>query len=368
MKSSEGDYPILIGSHLLNRAGSLLASHAKGFETDRVKPKVMVVTQRPVARHHLKPVLDSFRQINMRAYTHFVPNGEAAKSEGELFRLYRALVRSGFERRDWLFALGGGVVGDLTGYAASTYLRGIPFANAGTTLLAQVDSSIGGKTGINLAQGKNLIGAFYPPRLVLSDLGALSTLPAKDFQSSMAEVVKYGIIRSPQLFRLLERDVKKLLARNRQILLAVVAQCAGIKAEVVSRDERETKGERMILNYGHTFGHGFEQAAGYQNLSHGEAVSIGMVCAANLAVRLKSFSPDQAHRQSALLRQLGLPVSLKERHLSTAKIFAAMSRDKKTKAGKPRFVLPVKIGQVRVREDVPLAEVRKIIREAGGRS
>ncbi len=369
VRSSKGPYLVLVGGNLLKQAGLLLESYAGGFKRrGQPNPKVMIVTQAPVARHHLRLVLDSLRQKRIKTYTHFVPEGEKAKSETELFRLYKSLVNKDFERRDWLLALGGGVVGDVTGFAASTYLRGVPFVNAATTLLAQVDSSIGGKTGINLKEGKNLIGAFYPPRLVLSDLGTLSTLPQREFQASMAEVVKYGIIRSPRLFRLLEKEAKRIFERDFRVLLPVVALCAKIKADIVSRDEEETQGERMILNYGHTFGHAFEQALGYKILVHGEAVSIGMVCAARLASRLNIFSAEGVRRQFQLLRQLGLPVSLAGLNLRTKAIVSATARDKKKKAGKLRFVLPVKIGRVIVREDIALTEIQKVIQEAGGKS
>ncbi len=369
VQSSKGSYPIFVGVNLLAKAASLLETYASGFKGAGLsRPKVMIVTQNPIACRHLRPVLKSFAGKRIKVYVHFVPDGEKAKSNFELFRLYKSLISKDFERRDWLFALGGGVVGDLTGFAASSYLRGVPFVNAGTTLLAQVDSSIGGKTGINLKEGKNLIGAFYPPKLVISDLEALRTLPHREFKASLAEVVKYGIIRSPQLFRLLEKEVKRVLAKDISVLLPVVALCARIKADVVSRDERETKGERMILNYGHTFGHAFEQALGFKTFVHGEAVSVGMVCAAALAVRLSLFSQANARRQFELLRGLGLPVSLTGLNLRTNAILAAMARDKKKKAGKLRFVLPEKIGRVVIREDIALAAVRKIIQESGGKS
>ncbi len=369
VQSSKEPYPILVGTNLLAKSATLLETYTSGFKgTGLPKPKVMIVTQNPIAHNHLRPVLKSFSVKGIKVYVHFVPDGEKAKSTLELCHLYKSLLANDFERRDWLFALGGGVVGDLTGFAAATYLRGVPFVNAGTTLLAQVDSSIGGKTGINLEEGKNLIGAFYPPKLVISDLEALRTLPHREFKASLAEVVKYGIIRSPQLFRLLEKEVKRVLAKDISVLLPVVALCAKIKAGVVSRDERETKGERMILNYGHTFGHAFEQALGFKTFVHGEAVSVGMVCAAALAVRLNFFSQASARRQFELLRGLGLPVSLAGLKLRTNAILSAMARDKKKKAGKLRFVLPEKIGRVVIREDIALTELRKVIQEAGGKS
>jgi 3-dehydroquinate synthase len=354
-----------VGEKLIPKTGSLL----RRFVPESGKAgKIMVVTQKRIARYYGKPLLSSLQKAGFRVSSHFLPEGEKAKSQQELFRLYRTLLALDFERRDMLLALGGGVTGDLTGFAAATYLRGIAFINIGTTLLAQVDSSIGGKTGINLEEGKNLVGAFYPPKLVISDTRSLRTLTGRDFNASLAEVVKYGIIRDPQLFRLLESQAARILARDPKLLAEIVTDSARIKALVVSHDERETKGERMILNYGHTFGHGFEQALGYKHLRHGEAVSIGMVCAARLAVKLELFSAAEAERQNRLLEKLGLPISLSGLKLATHKILCGMTRDKKKHAGRLCFVLPVKIGKVVIREDVPGGLVRKMIEEVGGES
>jgi len=267
----------------------------------------------------------------------------------------------------WSWGWGGGVVGDLSGYAASSYLRGVPFANIGTTLLAQVDSSIGGKTGINLREGKNLVGAFYPPKAVFSDIGTLRTLPQREFRASLAEVVKYGMIRNPQLFRDLENRAPSILAKEKSILTKVVTACARIKTQVVSRDEKETRGERMILNYGHTFGHAFEQAVRYRSIMHGEAVSIGMVCAAQLAQKLKLLSGLDVLRQTDLLKRLGLPVSIGKYRLKVQVLCQAMMYDKKRKSGKLRFILPDRIGHVVVRDDIPMHLVRKVLAEVGGR-
>ncbi len=359
VQSSRGNYSIYVGRGLLQKAGDLWVSLQLG--------KALIVTQKQAAKFHLKPLEDSLKKNKIASRVHFIPSGETAKSKENLWGIYQRLAREGFERRDAVLALGGGVVGDVAGFAAASYLRGIPFINIGTTLLAQVDSSIGGKTGINLDQGKNLVGAFYPPRLVISDPQVLTTLPARELRASLAEVVKYGILRDPKLFRLLEKSGQSILQKDIRLLEAMILASARIKAAVVSEDEFEIKGTRMILNLGHTFGHGFEQASGYRKLLHGEAVSIGIVCAARLASSIGIFSRLETERIIGVLQKLQTPVSLNGLHLQTGRILIAMSRDKKKSAGKIRFVLPVEIGKVVVRDDVPPRLVRKIIQEAGGR-
>ena len=358
VKNSQGRYPVFVGEGVLAKIGDFLKR--LGFDG-----KVFLVTQEKAAKFHLAPVVKSLRQKKMEVTVHQIPEGEEAKCERELFRIYHALVREEFERKDLILALGGGVVGDLAGFAAATYLRGIGFANAATTLLAQVDSSIGGKTGINLEEGKNLVGAFYPPRLVVSDVAALSTLPDREFRASMAEVVKYGVIRDARLFGLLEECADSILERDRKRLTKIVLASVRIKAGVVARDEFETKGERMILNFGHTFGHGLEQALHYRKLMHGEAVSIGMACASRLAVRLRLFQQKEGIRLLRLLEKFHLPVSISGLDLEVEDILIAMSRDKKRKGGRLRFVLPTRIGRVVIRDRIPAALVRKILQETG---
>ena len=359
--SSRGKYPVVCGAGVLRKAGNLLK--ARGLSG-----KIMIVTQKRVARFHLKPLRASLGRSGFAVTTHFLPEGERAKSEKELFRLHHVLIQKGFERRDVILALGGGVAGDLAGFAAATYLRGISFVNIGTTLLAQVDSSIGGKTGINLSEGKNLVGAFYPPKLVISDVATLGTLPPRELRASLAEVVKYGIIRDAGLFRRLEKSSGGILDKERKLLAGLVAASAHIKAEIVGRDEYETGRERMILNYGHTFGHAFEQCLGYRRLLHGEAVAVGMVCAARLAVTLKLFSPAEEKRQYDLLRALRLPVSLSGLRLHIPRVMDAMQRDKKKRGGRLQFVLPVRIGGVVIKNNVPLSLVQRAIRETSGKS
>jgi 3-dehydroquinate synthase len=347
----------LIGPGLLKRTGAILK--AAGLQG-----KVMVVSQPKIAHLYFKNTERSLRRAGYTVKLHLIPNGETAKSQTELFRLHAALLEHGFERRDSILALGGGVTGDLAGFAAATYLRGIAFVNAGTTLLAQVDSSIGGKTGINLPEGKNLVGSFYPPRAVISDIDTLKTLPDREFRASLAEVVKYGVIRDAVLFRLLELNAKKILGRHPGILETIVSTSSGIKAGVVSRDEFETKGERMILNFGHTFGHGFEQASGYLKLLHGEAVSLGMVCATHLAVKLGIFSAAGQQRLLCVFRRLGLPLSFSKGKVDIQEVCRAMMHDKKKKAGVLRFVLPEKIGKVVIRQNLEQRLVRQAIASA----
>jgi 3-dehydroquinate synthase len=360
VKSQRGAYEILIGKALLEKTGALLK------ETG-LTGKAMIVVQQPAAALYLKKVTASLQAKKIEVHTHTIADGEAAKSEGELFRIFRALCDKDFERRDTLIALGGGVTGDLTGFAAASYMRGVPFVNIPTTLLAQVDSSIGGKTGINLREGKNLVGAFYPPKLVISDVSTLKTLPERELHASLAEVVKYGVIRDAKLFRFLETHADSILSKDPAALEKIVIASAAIKAGVVSRDEHETKGERMILNFGHTFGHGFEQALYYSKLLHGEAVSIGMVSAAQLAVHLKLFPKAQLERLTAVLHRLRLPVSLSGLDVDLESVLSAMNRDKKKKSGKLRFVLPVEIGKVIIRDDIPLGMVQDILGAQGAK-
>lgn len=362
VKSHQGNYRIVVGRNLLTKAGSLL----KGLG---LKGKVFVMTQSNVRKLYGKQVKHSLQRSGFRVYEYLLPSGEEAKSEKELFRAYHSLLKNGFERRDAVLALGGGVVGDVAGYTAATFLRGVPFINAGTTLLAQVDSSVGGKTGINLGEGKNLVGAFYPSRLVISDTEVLKTLPARELQASLAEVVKYGVIKDSSLFHLLEKQSDAVLAKNPKLLEKLVLASAKIKAGVVSRDEFETKGERMILNFGHTFGHGFEQALNYNHkkLIHGEAVAIGMVCAARLANRLKLFPVLETHRLISLLDKFHLPVNLEGLGLKCEKILSGMMHDKKKKAGKLRFVLPVKIGKVIIRDNISPNLIKEVIDESFGK-
>jgi 3-dehydroquinate synthase len=328
--------------------------------------KLMIVSQKNLAPY-LKTISSSLSAKGFEVYSHMLPDGEIAKSGAELFRLAYGLLAKGFERRDGIVAVGGGVVGDLAGFAASVYLRGIRYVNIATTLLAQVDSAIGGKTAIDLKEGKNLMGAFWPPALVISDVSVLRSLSKRELCASLGEVVKYGVIRDPALFNFLEKDSKKMLQKNLGAIEKIVLACAKIKAGVVTRDEFETKGERAILNYGHTFAHGIEGALGYKGLVHGEAVAIGMMMASQLSVELGLCSQDLPWRQMKLLTSMKLPVSVKKFNLKSAAILKSMMTDKKKSKGMLRFVLPRSIGKVTVEKDISFESIRKILRLAGAK-
>jgi 3-dehydroquinate synthase len=358
--SQKRKYKVVIGKGLLGKIGQFV----KGIF--RPKARVMVVFQTGVSVY-ARSTAGSLKRNGYAVYFHKVVDGEQAKSQGELFRLLRNLLAKGFERTDGILAIGGGVVSDLSGFAASVYLRGIPYVNVATTLLAQVDSSIGGKTGINLSEGKNMVGSFYPPALVISDMDVLKSLPERELRASLAEVVKYGVIRDPGLFDFLESNASKILNKNPAALERIVTDSARIKAEVVIRDEFETRGERIILNYGHTFGHGIENATRYKKIVHGEAVAIGMVMAAHLAAELGICSPALVKRQMDLLKTFGLPVSVDVLKIDTAASFRAMMRDKKKAQGQLRFVLPVRIGKVMIRAGIPAGEIRNILRLFGAK-
>jgi 3-dehydroquinate synthase len=264
------------------------------------------------------------------------------------------------ERKSFIVALGGGVVGDLAGFVAATYLRGVAFVQVPTTLLAHVDSSVGGKVGVNLKSGKNLVGAFHQPRLVLCDIDTLKTLPVREFRAGLAEVIKYGIIYDAALFDRLERDLPKLLKRDAKTLSEVIARCCEIKAEVVGQDETES-GLRAILNFGHTIGHAIENISGYGKYLHGEAISIGQVAAAKISADLRGLAEPDVERIAALFQAAGLPTQIRLSQAQRKKLFAAMRLDKKVSAGEIKFVLAKKIGEVVWGQKVPDSEVAEAL-------
>ena len=289
-----------------------------------------------------------------------VPAGEKSKSLKSVQRCYDQLAAHRLERKSFIIALGGGVVGDLAGFVAATYLRGIPFVQAPTTLLAQVDSSVGGKVGVNLKAGKNLVGAFHQPRLVLCDLDTLRTLPMREYRAGLAEVIKYGIIYDADLFERLERDMDKLLRREEKALAAVIARCCEIKAEVVAQDETES-GLRAILNFGHTIGHALEAISHYGKYLHGEAISIGQVAAAKLSAELNGFPQPDTERVANLFRRAGLPTHAELNAVLRERLFAAMKLDKKVSGGEIKFVLARQIGEVEFGKKVPRDLIEKTL-------
>jgi len=319
-----------------------------------------VISDSNVANHYGAAALEALGQAGFAAELVKIPAGEKSKSLRFVDACYAELAEHRLERKSFVVALGGGVVGDLAGFVAATYLRGIPFVQIPTTLLAQVDSSVGGKVGVNLPAGKNLVGAFYQPRLVLCDLETLDSLPEREFRSGLAEVIKYGIIYDARLFRDLEKNLEALLRRDPRKLAAVVARCCEIKAEVVGQDETES-GLRAILNFGHTIGHGLEAISSYGKYLHGEAISVGQVAAAQLSSRVLGLPEAQAARIRELFRRAGLPVTVKLSARQREKLFAAMRLDKKVSGGEIKFVLAREIGKVEFGIKVPAEAIEAVL-------
>ena len=347
-------------SYEIKIGGGLLA--ALGGQCARLKlgPRCAIITDTNVGKRFAKPAFNSLARAGFSPALIVVPSGETAKSLKSVQTCYDQLAVHRLERQSFIVALGGGVVGDLAGFVAATYLRGIAFVQAPTTLLAQVDSSVGGKVGVNLKAGKNLVGAFYQPRLVLCDLDTLQTLPEREFRAGLAEVIKYGIIYDAKLFAQLERDFPGLLRRDHQTLAAVVARCCEIKAEVVGQDE--TEGHlRAILNFGHTIGHALEAICGYGKFLHGEAISIGQVAAVKISRRVPGLSKRDAERIINLFKRAGLPVQIRLNSVQRRKLFVAMRLDKKVRGGEARFVLAKKIGKVLWGRRVPEVYIREAL-------
>jgi shikimate kinase / 3-dehydroquinate synthase len=322
---------------------------ARYLEHLRLPPRLFLITDSNLQRLYAPSLLTGLASAGYEPHLYAIPAGEASKSQEQLNVIYDWLVEQRAERREAVVALGGGVVGDLAGFAAATYLRGVPLVQVPTSLLAQVDSAIGGKTGINHPRGKNLIGAFYHPRLVLADPATLLTLPERERTEGWAEIVKYGIILDAELFARLEAHAA--LLRDFQpppaaLICQIVARSIALKVSVIEEDERE-QGLRAILNYGHTVGHALENVAGYGTWLHGEAVSLGMVAAATLAQQAGMFAQDEVERQNRLLAALGLPVSCQGAAPVEA-ILAAMRLDKKVTAKRIHWILPQRIGQVTI--------------------
>lgn len=307
--------------------------------------------------------VDSLTKAGLRVTRIDVPSGETSKSTGELERIWEAMLAAGADRKSVVVALGGGVIGDLAGFAAASYTRGVPFYQVPTTLLSQVDSSVGGKTGINLSRSKNMVGAFWQPIGVSIDPDTLRTLADREYRSGLAEVVKYGVILDAPFFEWLAANVEGLNGRDAKVLIPTIARCCRLKADVVEQDERETTGLRAVLNYGHTFAHAIEAVAGYGQLLHGEAVAIGMACAAELSVRLGRVDESFVSKQNRLLEALSLPVGVPPMELDA--LMEAMRHDKKTEHGKLRFVLPTRMGHVELVDGVDERLVADVWRACG---
>ena len=336
VKLGKRSYPIIIGKGLLSESGKMI----KGFKLGK---KVLIVTNPRIKLLYAKSLLSSLKEASFEVFLKVIPDGEQYKSFSQAKKIYDVLLKHHFERNSFIIALGGGVIGDLAGFAAATYARGIPFIQIPTTLLAQVDSSVGGKVAVNHPSGKNMIGAFYQPKAVIIDLEMLSSLPRKQLKVGLAEVVKYGVIWDSRFFHYLEEHTRKILNYDYECLKHIIFRSCQIKAVVVSRDEKEAN-LRAILNFGHTLGHALESLKGYRSITHGEAISIGMVFASRLARQMKLFSGTDLDRLLNLLKRIGLPTQLKTK--KAKKLMPFLLSDKKVREGKVRFVLPRRIGKV----------------------
>jgi len=346
-------YDIKIGTGLLARLGAECAR--LGFDR-----RCAIISDANVALRYGNAARSALAKAGFEAAIVTVAAGETAKSLDRVRTCYDQFAAQRLERKSFVVALGGGVVGDLAGFVAATYLRGIPFVQVPTTLLAHVDSSVGGKVGVNLKAGKNLVGAFHQPRLVLCDLDTLATLPPREYRAGLAEVIKYGIIYDAEFFARLERSMPELLKRNRRNLAEVVARCCEIKAEVVGQDETES-GIRAILNFGHTIGHALEAISSYGKFLHGEAIAIGQVAAARLSAQVLGLPESDVDRIRNIFMKARLPTQISLNAQQQTKLCAAMKLDKKVSAGEVKFVLARKIGRVEFGHAVPMPLIEQAL-------
>ena len=353
IQSRDHCYRVLIAGNLLEQTGPLIRSIC-------TNARCAVITDNTVASLFAEKTLASLRAAGFAPVLIPIAAGESAKSMAQAEAVCEAMSAAGLDRTSFLVALGGGVVSDLAGFVAAIYLRGIPFVSIPTTLLAQVDSCIGGKTGVNSAAGKNSIGRFHPPALVIADTDTLRTLPRKIWNEGFAEIIKHGIIRDPDLFARVENGARFRLADDAnwsRDLAWLIERNLTIKAEIVSKDEREKTGTRSLLNFGHTVGHAIEFAANYRNILHGEAISLGIVAAAEVSVQRAGLSLGEAERIKAALHARGLPIALPV-DFPRGKILEALPRDKKFEDGQVRFVVAHAIGRASIATDVTMEDLR----------
>jgi 3-dehydroquinate synthase len=346
-------YPIYAGQDMVSSFAPMCRQHG-------ISDSVVIITDRNVASYHLQPILRNLLHHKFQPTTIIVPSGEKQKSLHRANTIYTEMLKKKNPRNSTVIALSGGVIGDLAGFVAATYQRGIRLVQVPTTLLAQVDSSIGGKVGVNHPLGKNMIGAFHQPVFVWMDTGYLKTLPPREVICGLGEVLKYGVIRDAELFGFLESHLEKILQLDAEAVKYVQEQCAAIKAEIVSQDEKES-GIRIILNCGHTIGHGLEFAGHYKLIKHGEAILLGMIAESFIAKEMKLLDAGTYKRIVALIRRV--PIKTKLSSLKIANIINAIDRDKKHIGTKLRFVLPIKIGEVKVVDDVAPTLIQKAVKE-----
>jgi len=324
--------------------------------------RVLIVSDKLILSLYGQRVRESLEAVGFTVFSFLIPQGEQSKSLSQATLIWKECVRRKLERSDSILALGGGVVGDLAGFVAATYLRGINFLLVPTTLLSQVDSSVGGKVGINLPQGKNLIGAFHQPRIVWIDTSFLQSLQSKQIREGLAELVKHAVIKDEKLFDYLEKNVETIKIPSLRVLEPAIMKSVGIKARIVERDEREEKEIRQILNFGHTVGHALETSTNYERYTHGEAVALGMAAAASMATKMGIFSPPELLKMTELLQNIGLPVKI-DKGLNPKEVEKSLWQDKKIRGGKINFVLPRGIGEVFLTDKIPTGLVKEILLE-----
>lgn len=348
----ERSYPIYFGNGFRSLFAPTCQQHG-------IPERVVILTDTNVARQYLEPLTAHLRQFKFSVSSIVIPPGEQQKSLQRANLVFTQLLKDGVGRKSAIVALGGGVLGDLAGFVAATYQRGVTLVQAPTTLLAQVDSSVGGKVAVNHPLGKNMIGAFFQPRFVWIDVETLRTLPAREIVCGLGEVAKYGVIFDAEFFSYLETNLDRILQLDPETMLYVQERCCELKARVVSEDERE-QGLRIVLNYGHTVGHALEAAGGYRILKHGEAVLLGMVAESFIAREMGLLPPDVHERILRLVQRF--PLSFRTSSFTAERVLAALALDKKSIDGKARFVLPLRLGEVQVVDEVKDAQVRSSLR------
>lgn len=356
VRLKDRSYDIVIGRGMLRRLGLFVRKLGVGRDA-------IIITNRRIYNLYGNIARRSLKNSGITAHFEIVPDSEKSKSIVVMARLLERISVYDKKKNIFLIALGGGVIGDLTGFVAATYKRGVPYVQVPTTLLAQVDSAIGGKTAIDLPCAKNLAGAFYQPKMVLSDVSILGSLPEREIRNGLAEVIKYGVIKDRILFNFVERNKKRILSKDYAALEYIVARSSAIKRDIVEKDEFDKTGIRAVLNYGHTIGHAIESASSYSGkYNHGESVAIGMIAAANMAILSGTMNDvSQAARVRCLISACGLPTTAKG--IKRRSVFASQLHDKKHTGKRNRFILPVKIGTVRVVENIPDSIIKRSINE-----
>lgn len=358
----EKSYEIFIKGNILDNAAKYLISL-------NISKRILIITQDKIPKSYIKKLYTSLVKNGFKVFLLKLPSGEQYKNLNSLLKIINFAIKNKFERNDSFLALGGGVISDLTGFSSSIYFRGINFICIPTTLLGMVDASIGGKTAINIKEGKNLIGTFYQPKIILIDPNCLKTLPKKELLTGLGEVIKYALLEKTSktrfskysFFNYLKKNKNKIFKFKQSELLKIISYSAYVKAQIVSKDEKESN-LRTILNLGHTFAHGIEQAYNYKKYTHGEAVSIGICLASNLAEKYKLITKERASSICSLIKDFGLPTKL-DNNMKSKQIIKAMQHDKKIKDGKLRFILPYKeIGKVKIVSGIPIGEVKGLIK------